>query len=269
MTRNLRLPMLLAVLALTALPAAHAEAATQILGLVASNGVPTPLRCEDGVCRGFFNSFCLQQERPAPALDSKYQLAPGGGLTVVARRADGSGIRLSGEGVVAISIDTGFTSVTISLPEARLKALGAVSSAIEVAPLTSILPVPWAGDPDPQSPEEIAQAIGPMRRLAAEIFDRSGEDPDAARLVGLLINALPPPEGAVRPVALDELFRQVVATVSPGRVGAEGFAAAERITRGCQSFPANSAALGFCLEIQQGGLLGGLNNQFWDAVGGS
>jgi hypothetical protein len=196
-------------------------------------------------------------------------LAPGGGLTVVARRADGSGIRLPGEGVVAISIDTGFTSVTISLPEARLKALGAVSSAIEVAPLTSILPVPWAGDPDPQSPEEIAQAVGPMRRLAAEIFDRPGEDPDAARLVGLLINALPPPEGAVRPVALDELFRQVITTVSPGRVGAEGFAAAERITRGCLSFPANSAALGFCLEIQQGGLLGGLNNQFWDAVGGS
>ena len=94
MTRNLRLPMLLAVLALTALPAAHAEAATQILGLVASNGVPTPLRCEDGVCRGFFNSFCLQQERPAPALDSKYQLVPGAGLTVVARRADGSVIRL-------------------------------------------------------------------------------------------------------------------------------------------------------------------------------
>ena len=185
MTRNLRLPMLLAVLALTSLPAAHAEAATQILGLVASNGVPTPLRCEDGVCQGFFNTFCLQQERPAPALDSKYQLAPGGGVTVVARRADGSGIRLSGEGVVAISIDTGFTSVTISLPEAKLKALGAVSSAIEVAPLTSILPVPWAGDPDPQSPEEIAQAIGPMRRLAAEIFDRPGEDPDAARLVGL------------------------------------------------------------------------------------
>ena len=56
---------------------------------------------------------------------------------------------------------------------------------------------------------------------------------------------------------------------APVEVGAEGFAAAERITRGCQSFPANSAALGFCLEIQQGGLLGGLNTQFWDAVGGS
>src|SRR5262245_21767484 len=79
----------------------------------------------------------------------------------------------SPEGPESISIDTGFTSVTISLPVARLKALGAVSSAIEVAPLTSILPVPSAGDPDPQSPEEIAQAIGPMRRLAAEIFERS------------------------------------------------------------------------------------------------
>ena len=268
MTRPLRLSMQLPALALMALLATRAEAATQILGLVASNGIPTPLHCEDGACQGFFDTFCLQQERPSPTLDSKYQLAPGCGLTVIARRADGSVMRLSGEGVVTIRVHTGFTSVTISLPEARLRALGAVSSAIEVAPLTSILPVPSADDPDPQNPEDIARAIGPMRRLAAEIFERSGEDPDAARLIGLLINALPP-EGAPQPVALDDLFRQVVATVSPGRVGAEGFAAAERIARACESFPPNSAALGFCLEIQQRGLLGTLNEQLWDTAGGS
>jgi len=57
--------------------------------------------------------------------------------------------------------------------------------------------------------------------------------------------------------------------VSPGRVGAEGFAAAERIARACESFPPNSAALGFCLEIQQRGLLGTLNEQLWDTAGGS
>jgi hypothetical protein len=202
MTRNLRLPMLLAY------RTRHCRLRTPRLPPRFSGSLPaaaSPRLCAARTASaGFFNSFCLQQERTAPALDSKYQLAPGGGLTVVARRADGSGIRLPGEGVVAISIDTGFTSVTISLPEARLKALGAVSSAIEVAPLTSILPVPWAGDPDPQSPEEIAQAIGPMRHLAAKIFDRSGEDP-MPRVVGLLINELPPPE-AVRPVALTNSF---------------------------------------------------------------
>ena len=131
MTRPLRLWMQLPALALMALLATRAEAATQILGLVASNGVPTPLRCEGGVCRGFVNSFCLQWERPAPALDSEYQLAPGGGLTVIARRADGSEVRLSGQGLVTIRVDARFTSVTISVLQARLRDLGAVSSAID------------------------------------------------------------------------------------------------------------------------------------------
>ena len=268
MTRRLRLTLLLSALALVVLLSARAEAATQILGLVASNSVPTPLRCEGGVCRGFVNSFCLQWERPAPALDSEYQLAPGGGLTVIARRADGSKVRLSGQGLVTIRVDARFTSVTISLPQTRLRDLGAVSSAIEIAPLTSILPVGSADDPDLQSPEDVAQAIGPTRRLAAAIFEGSGEDSDAAKLIGLLINALPP-DGGRQKVALGDLFRQVAATVDRGRIGPEGFAAAERIAKGCESFPPNSAALGFCLEAQQAGLLGTLNQQLWDAADGS
>ena len=268
MTRRLALTLQLSALALAVLMAAPAQAATQILGLVASNGVPTPLHCEGGVCRSFVNSFCLQWERPAPALDSEYQLAPGGGLTVIARRADGSEVRLSGQGLVTIRVDARFTSVTISLPQARLRDLGAVSSAIEISPLTSILPVRSADDPDLQSPEDVAQAIGPTRRLAAAIFEGSGEDSDAAKLIGLLINALPP-DGGPQTVALGDLFRQVVATVGPGRISAEGFAAAERIAKGCESFPPNSAALGFCLEVQQAGLLGTLNEQLWDATSGS
>jgi hypothetical protein len=146
--------------------------------------------------------------------------------------------------------------------------LGAVSSAIEIAPLTSILPVGSADDPDPQSPEDVAQAIGPTRRLAVAIFEGSGDDSDAAKLIGLLINALPP-DGGRQKVVLGDLFRQVAATVDRGRIGLEGFAAAERIAKGCESFPPNSAALGFCLEAQQAGLLGTLNQQLWEAAGGS
>jgi hypothetical protein len=48
MMRIPSLPILLAALALTSFAATRAEAATQILGLIASNGVPTPLQCADG-----------------------------------------------------------------------------------------------------------------------------------------------------------------------------------------------------------------------------
>jgi len=70
-------------------------------------------------------------------------------------------------------------------------------------------------------------------------------------------------------VALDDLFRQVVATVDPGRIDAEALAGAERIAKGCEFSQPNSAALGFCLELQQAGLLGTLNEELWNTTGGT
>jgi hypothetical protein len=268
MMRHLHLPLQLSILALTALLAGGAQAATQILGLVASNGLPTPLHCEAGTCRAIVNAFCLQSERPAPAMNGAYQLAPGSGLTIIAKRADGGTIRFSGDHLLSIRAHAGFTLVAVSLPEERLKALGVVTAAVEVAPFTSIVPVALADDPDPQTPEDIAQATGPMRHLAAGIFEHSGEDSDAARLVGLLINELPSPD-APQTVVLEDLLHRVVATLGPVRIGDPAIAAAERIVEGCRSFPANGSALNFCLEIQQHGLLGTLNQQLWDAAAGS
>ena len=41
-----------AIIATAAFTSPGAQAASQVLGLVASNGLPTPLQCEDGVCAG-------------------------------------------------------------------------------------------------------------------------------------------------------------------------------------------------------------------------
>ena len=80
-----------------------------------------------------------------------------------------------------------YLSVQIGLPPAKLEALGvptgSASLALEVGPEMSILPVEQAADPDPQSPEEIALAIGPLRRPAARTLGRSTEDANAARWV--------------------------------------------------------------------------------------
>src|SRR5689334_19258664 len=75
-------------------PGGSAVAASQVLGLVASNGLPTPLHCQDGTCSGHFSAFCLQEQRPAPSANSEYLLAPGSGLTLIARFADGHTQRL-------------------------------------------------------------------------------------------------------------------------------------------------------------------------------
>jgi len=89
-----RFAILFAMLAMPALLAGRAEAAPQLLGLVASNGMPTPLQCQSGVCGGFFSSFCLQQYRPAPLIHTEYHLAPPGGLTLVVTRADSTRLRI-------------------------------------------------------------------------------------------------------------------------------------------------------------------------------
>jgi hypothetical protein len=89
-------------------------------------------------------------------------------------------------------------------------------------------------------------------------------------LVGLLTNALPP-EDAPGPVALDRLFRRVVASVGSKRLDPDGVSEAERIAKSCQLliYPPTNFGLRACLEQAQVGLLADLNNQFWAAAGGS
>jgi hypothetical protein len=265
-----RLLSVMTILTLAALGAGRAEAASQVLGLVASNGLPTPLHCEDGVCSGHFSSFCLQEARPAPATDSEYQLAPGARLTLVARSADGRSLRLPGDGLVTIHALIGFTSVRIDLPEARLKALGAVSVAVEVAPRSSILPLAVAGDPDPQTPEEVAYATGPMRRLAEQRFERPGPGADAARLTSFAINSLPADEPQT-PDGRKALLDQVIATVATVPLSAEGVAQAQRIYRSCEIAvdSRSSFNLRTCLEIQHADLMASTNREFWRSNGGS
>jgi hypothetical protein len=236
-----------------------AEAAPQILGLVASNGDPTQLRCEGGLCSGFVSSFCLQAGRPSPKIVSEYHLAPGGGLTLIARRADGSSIRLPGEDLVAVRSRIGFSSVTLSLPETRLKALGAVSAAIEVAPLTSVLPVPVAGDGNPQTAADIAYATGVQRRIAQRSFETPGEASDAARLAALVINSLPPDEPKAE-ASRQAIWGKALMLAAGSPLDPQGIAEAARMYRNCgAAVDAHTAVtLKSCMEMHQAGLIGAL-----------
>jgi hypothetical protein len=273
MMLKIRDPAALVAVLLIGLFAGRAEGAPQILGLVASNGMPTPLTCRDGLCVGELASFCLQEARQAPDSGQEYRLARGRGFTLIARLYQGRTLRLPARDLLAVKARLGFTNVDISLPEAKLSALGidprqVDSLAIEVAPETTILPVAAPGDPEPQSPDDIADAAGPLRHLAAETFDRPGEIPDAARLIGLLINTLPA-EAARRSVALDALFRQVVAGIAPHRLGEEAIAEAETIAQSCRRSveTPSSSALSDCLELRHFTLMSILNGRFWAAAG--
>ena len=253
-------------------PGGSALAASQVLGLVASNGLPTPLHCQDGTCSGHFSAFCLQEQRPAPSANSEYLMAPGSGLTLIAQFADGRSQRLPAGDLLTIRTRIGFTSVRISLPEERLRALGAQSVAVEVAPMTSILPRAVAGDPDPLTSEEIALAIGPMRRAAQAEFEQPGEASDAARLSSLVVNLLPDDEPQTA-ADRDALWNRAIA-VAKGLdrdLSAAGIEDAHRIYANCELSIASltSFNLHSCLEIHHADLMAETNRAFWEATGGS
>ena len=265
-----RFAILFAVLALPALLAGRAEAAPQLLGLVASNGMPTPLHCQSGVCGGFFSSFCLQQYRPAPLIYTEYRLAPQGGLTLLLTRANSTQLRLPAEGLVTIRSEIDFSSVTMSIAEARLKALGAVSAAIEVAPLTSILPVPVAGDATPQGADEIALATGKLRQLAQKSFEDRGEARDEARLATLLVNSLPAGEPKTA-AGRTAVWNQALSLAAGQKLDPGAVANASKMYKACGVTADMNAEvdLKLCLQLRQTDLMSRFNRDFWDSTGGS
>ena len=79
----------LATFPLTAIAcAAPAQAAPQILGLIASDA-PVPMTCAGGTCTAELSSVCLQQHRPTPATGTVYRPAKGTHITLTVTGPNG------------------------------------------------------------------------------------------------------------------------------------------------------------------------------------
>jgi hypothetical protein len=259
---------LIGLLALATVPA---EAAPQALGVVASDGIATPLLCDgSGECSARISAFCLQETRDAPSQGTAYRLADTGAMTLRITRHDGSSFRLAANGYVRIESQLGFTAVKVSLPQNVVAALDAAAIAVEVAPNASLLPVETAGDPDPQTAEEIALATGPMRAAAASIFEAPGPTADAARLTTLMINALPQTHDEDLALA-DRLWDETVTPQVRAALSPAGIAAAEQLYDGCKLAVESHTRLSMreCLALRHADLMVTSNRLFWQETGGS
>ena len=249
---------------------APAAAAPQVLGLMASNGMPVPLDCQSGECTAHLSSFCLQEARDAPSHGQSYRLAEGGRLTIVVERRDGSYVRFEGSDLAQMKALVGFTSVRVAIPAATIAALDGARAWIEVAPRASLVPIAAAGDNNPQSEEEIALATGAYRDAAAQRFETPGKTGDAARLTNLLINSLAPgvrEDDATR----DGLWTQIVSADMAEQVTPEGLAKARELYNYCRmsSDAGTALTLRDCLTLRHADLMGEENREFWKEVGGS
>jgi hypothetical protein len=171
-----------------------ALAAPQVLGLTAGN-TPIPFSCVGDSCSAVAGTFCLQRERVMPTWGAPYRASHPERLTLALLGRDGTIARITGGPWIKFSAYAGYTMVRLSVPHELLAAHDATAVAVEIGPGIALVPLPQAGDGNPQSADELALATGPMRIAAAHYLDQPSVGTDAARLVAALVNALPEQHG--------------------------------------------------------------------------
>ncbi|MFQ5985045.1 MAG: hypothetical protein ACE5LL_05960 [Alphaproteobacteria bacterium] len=246
-----------------------AFSAPQILGLMAMNE-PQPLVCDGEKCAAYFSAFCLQAARDVADKGTSYRPVGGEGITLVLSTRDGGTVSLPGEEYLSFASNGGPYSVTISLPQHTLDALGATAAMVAVGPRASLVPVEEAGDPDPQTAAEIALATGPLRIAAERFLEQPGGAADAARVTGRLINALPA-QGRVSASRRESLWEETVEPLAKDAMSESGLATAQEMYKSCQA----DVEAGFiyslrrCLEARHDRFLEGTNVEFWESLGSS
>ena len=175
----------LAALSLMAL--SPAQAAPQILGLIASSE-PVPMTCLNGTCTAELSSVCLQEHRPTPSTGTIYRPAKG---TEIILAVAGVNRRIRVEATLRFTSLRQFTAVKVSLPETVIRQLGNGAASLTVGPMASIIPVAVDGDADPLSAAEIARYVGPLRAAAERAFNNDGARVNATLILNRMVNRLP------------------------------------------------------------------------------
>jgi hypothetical protein len=247
----------LAAVMFWAVPGA-AVAAPQVLGLVATK-TPTPLRCEDGICIGFFSTFCLEEDRLPPASWTRYHPVQGSPITLIVETGDGRIVRLPAEGYVSFRTRLDFTSVLARVALHRLAAFKPVRLSIAIGPLVSLLP-----DANAHTPEWLV--TGAYRRTGGFFFDNGRGRSATVAMVTRMINLMPA-RGRVSRAARRTVYRQAQmrdATTPPALLF-------KTIVDGCETMlarTANTATMRQCLENRHVILQTKTNKEFWKALGG-
>jgi hypothetical protein len=244
--------------------AAPAEAAPQVLGMMASSD-PIPFTCNDRECYALVGSFCLQQDRDVPGFGQPYEPNFTDRLTLSLTDGTGKISRISADDItLRIHSHATYTMVRVSLPRTELDRLRATAAAMQVEPGVSLIPMARAGDPDPQTPEEIALATGPMRIAASRFLDAPSVNADTARLVAALVNGLP----ESRTIHDDYLgaWSRVVSEPVRERANPEVLKRAEDSFHACAQFYEGS--LRQCLLSHHQQMMIPENREFWDETSG-
>jgi len=249
-------------LPLTAIALSPAQAAPQILGLIASAD-PVPMTCVDGTCTAELSSVCLQQHRPTPPTGTVYRPARSTHITLTVTGPNGVNRRLRVEATLSYASLRQFSAVKVSLPEATVRRLGSGAARLSVSPMASLIPVAIEGDPKPLSAGEIARYTGPLRALAERAFERDSDRVNATRILNQMVNRLPENSSA----GIEEVVSLWKQTVSKD-ASAETQTFLKRAVESCRETLRTGvqSTLQSCLSYQHDYLSGENTNNAWRAM---
>ena len=192
------------------LAAGSAWAAPQIVAAVPT-GEEVELACAEGGCSAEFSTICLQQSRIAPSRYTAYGLH-GPERTAVAftgTRRDGTVVALAPE-LLRFDSLRGHSAFRFSVPSQFLKERGLTRLTVKVERLAILLPVPEAGDPKPQTADDVALALREVKTTGGYWAARNGENMAMVRLTSRIINRLPH-KGSISAAESEALWQQALA----------------------------------------------------------
>ena len=237
------------------------SAAPQVLGLTASIA-PISFHCEGDACVALAGTFCLQRERVMPTTGTLYRATHPERLTLVLFDRAGDALRIAGDPWISVAAYDGYTMVRISVPRQLLADRDATGVSVEIGPSVALVPVPQAGDGNPQSADEIALAVGPLRLAAAPYLDRPTSATDSARLLAALVNAMPEQQR----IADDRagLWQSTITGDLAGALTPDAVTGAREAYDRCRDLP----DLRHCLLARHRDLMERGNIAFWDETAG-
>lgn len=244
-------------------PSVAGGSAPQALALVSSER-PIAVSCDQGGCRVQLSSFCLERDRDAPETGAAYELAAGKLALVVQGRAGVRRLPLPADAV--FTADRGHRSVTLRLPPDASARWPGAQLALEVGPMTTLLPVPDGTWSDRHDDEQKAAVVGPLRAVGERTVEGADGKVAVVRLLNQAVNRLPVVVSR-RAEEGEAAWRQVLAGAPDGpgkRLAAETFEACQKSTQQGLFYNIRN-----CFILRHDRLMDGLNQAYWNAVAGS
>lgn len=246
---------------LAALPATTANAAPQLLGLLADGALP--LNCENGTCSVEVSAICLQEARDMPAWQTAYTPVQPDRIVLSGEAGDGELLSRPVGHLVSIEATRGSWAVTISLPESAIRDAGMVKAALSIEGRAVLQPAPEPGDLLPQTAADIAIATAAFGRPHETVIGDASPGMAAAHVMNDMINALPH-------IALDpdkpggDLWRKTFGNDARDK---PGMRRAAKFYDACADpvIYVESMILRRCLELGHDDIVTHVNKDYWDA----